>query len=311
LCCYDYCLTLGREVELVWSGKLSLASVLFYALRYSALLDTVLVMLGYLSWPAWQTTRVRLFTALRVYALFHKSIRLFGVTLALGFITPIILTYSFIRSTPYLLQVTPFYSVCYIETAGADRTSTGMMGARGASIVFDGFVLGLTWRATRRVTALGGSHRVLLRDSTVCPQFLVVVNTWTAMSARLLSPLRPASLTPNLLPPHSLTSVLLSRLMLDLRAALTGLLPTPSTSSASQSLSWTTSSLARTLATLIFSGHEHREEVAIELVSMGTSAASEQDTVAGQRAEEEDCWVPPVGTEDDIVMELREIRPRS
>ncbi|KAI0729807.1 hypothetical protein C8Q72DRAFT_777325 [Fomitopsis betulina] len=59
LCCYDYCLTLGREVDLIWRGRLSLASVLFYVLRYSALLDTVLVMLGYLSWPSWQTTHVR------------------------------------------------------------------------------------------------------------------------------------------------------------------------------------------------------------------------------------------------------------
>lgn len=98
--------------------------------------------------------------------------------------------------------------------------------------------------------------------------------------------------------------------MLDLRAAITGLLPTPSTSSTSQSWSRTASSLARTFATLIFSGHGPREEVAIELVSMGTSAPSEQDTTAGRQAEE-DYWVPPVGGEDDIVMELRDMRPRS
>ena len=98
--------------------------------------------------------------------------------------------------------------------------------------------------------------------------------------------------------------------MLDLRAAITGLLPTPPTSSTSQSWSRTTSSIAHTFASLIFSGRGPREEVAIELVSMGTSAPSEQDTVAGRQAEE-DCWVPPVGGEDDIVIELRDMPPRS
>ena len=96
--------------------------------------------------------------------------------------------------------------------------------------------------------------------------------------------------------------------MLDLRAAITGLLPTPSASSSSQSWGRTTSSLARTLATLIFSGQRPHDEVAIELVSMGTSAPSDQDTTAERRMEE-DCWVPPIGGEDDIVMDLRDMRP--
>ncbi|KAI0729810.1 hypothetical protein C8Q72DRAFT_777276 [Fomitopsis betulina] len=121
-------------------------------------------------------TSSTVFTALRIYALFHKSIYLFGLTLALGLISPIISIYGFIRSTPLLYEITPSYAVCYIETAyvtnlldetksGADHASTGMMGARAAAIVFDGFVLGLTWRGTHRGTALGGSHRVLMRDS--------------------------------------------------------------------------------------------------------------------------------------------------
>ena len=48
----------------MWNNKLSLATALFYTLRYLALVDTVVVMLGYLSWPGWQTIRVRLSTRL-------------------------------------------------------------------------------------------------------------------------------------------------------------------------------------------------------------------------------------------------------
>ena len=42
----------------------------------------------------------------------------------------------------------------------------GMMGVRASSLVFDGFILALTWVGTHRVIALGSSNFVLMRDST-------------------------------------------------------------------------------------------------------------------------------------------------
>jgi len=57
LCCYDFCLTFGREVQFVWHAKQSMATLLFYCFRYPALLNTIFVVLGYLPWLNWQTTQ--------------------------------------------------------------------------------------------------------------------------------------------------------------------------------------------------------------------------------------------------------------
>ncbi|KAH9836397.1 uncharacterized protein C8Q71DRAFT_82310 [Rhodofomes roseus] len=70
-------------------------------------------------------TTSALFTAMRVYALFHKSMYLFAFTLGLGLIAPIISTYSFVLSQPYLYEIMPGNSVCYIETANVTNLDDG------------------------------------------------------------------------------------------------------------------------------------------------------------------------------------------
>ncbi|KZT69911.1 hypothetical protein DAEQUDRAFT_725878 [Daedalea quercina L-15889] len=297
LCCYDYCITFASEVQFIWSKKFSLPVALFYAFRYPAVLNTLFIALGYFPWWSWQTqhscviiirfemagdvlilTSSAVFTAMRVYALFHKSTTLFSVTLILGLIAPVISTYCFILSWPILYEITPGYSVCYIENAYV--TNLWMMGARASSLVFDGFVLGFTWTATRRVATFGRSKIVLMRDTAVYFGFLfalnvlaiaiaavhltfiVVVNTWTAI----------------------LTAVLLSRLMLDLRAAVIDVELIQAENSTSSSRNWTTSSFSRVLGSLIFTGRRQQEDVAIELASCGTSTV-ETYTVPGDGAE--------------------------
>ncbi|KAH9836389.1 uncharacterized protein C8Q71DRAFT_708355 [Rhodofomes roseus] len=192
LCCYDYCLTFEREVVLMWRDKLTAASALFYALRYAALLNTILILLGYLSWPGWQTAHVLLivrnrkscmiimrlqmagdvliltcvagnscaaFATMRIYALFRRSWALSYLILALSLVNPAISMYTFIISTPILLQVTPTYQTCSIDTPYASNlmlvhlARPGMMGARASAVVSDSLVLFLTWRGTRHVAA--------------------------------------------------------------------------------------------------------------------------------------------------------------
>ena len=58
LCCYDFCLTFTRELKFMWKLKPSTGSLLFFTLRYPALCNTIMVILGYLSWGAWQTQLV-------------------------------------------------------------------------------------------------------------------------------------------------------------------------------------------------------------------------------------------------------------
>lgn len=296
LCCYDYCITFASEVKYVWSRKFSLAAALFYAFRYSAVLNTLFIALGYFPWRNWNTshscviiirfemagdvlilTTSTVFTAMRVFALFHRSLYLFGFSLVLGLIAPVITAYSFIRSTPILYEITPGYQVCYIETANV--VNYWMMGARASSLVFDGFVFGMTWWGTRRATALGGSKAVLMRDTAIYFGFLfalnvlaigiaavhltfiVVVNTWTAI----------------------LTSVLLSRLMLDLREVIADLLPSDTSRHTYGSRS---TSLSRTLGSLHFTqrGAAPPEEISIEL-SPVSPGASRRGAVSVSEAE--------------------------
>ncbi|KZT06992.1 uncharacterized protein LAESUDRAFT_758804 [Laetiporus sulphureus 93-53] len=45
LCCYDYILTLDREIKFIWKADLSFATSLYYAFRYAALCNTIMYVL--------------------------------------------------------------------------------------------------------------------------------------------------------------------------------------------------------------------------------------------------------------------------
>ncbi|RPD61312.1 hypothetical protein L227DRAFT_65094 [Lentinus tigrinus ALCF2SS1-6] len=50
LFCYDYCLTFGREVQYIWPLRLSIPSLLFFAVRYPALVNTIFIILDQTCW---------------------------------------------------------------------------------------------------------------------------------------------------------------------------------------------------------------------------------------------------------------------
>ncbi|KAH9922468.1 uncharacterized protein B0H18DRAFT_956209 [Fomitopsis serialis] len=215
LCCYDYLLTFPSEIEYVWSKKFSLASGLFYTLRYPAVLNTVFIALGSFPGRSWLTSHrqyssrfYRVFTAMRVFALFKRNKVLFAFTLGLGLIAPIISIYTFVNSHPILAEITPTYQVCYIEDAyinnlddGGSKTILVMM--RDTAIYFGYVIHALGFRGQRMRSAV--DVRLLFVLNVIAlglavarlTQFILVVSTWTAI----------------------LTSILLSRLMLDLRAS--------------------------------------------------------------------------------------------
>ncbi|KZT65309.1 hypothetical protein DAEQUDRAFT_768972 [Daedalea quercina L-15889] len=300
LCCYDFCLTFTREVKFMWKLKPSIGSILFFTLRYPALCNTIMVILGYLSWGSWQSqlvsafpicvggyayekpgcmlndtadvgeqslcahdseltdrsctvmmrlemagdvlilTSSSIFTAVRIYALSGRGRWRLCYMLVLGLINPVMSTYTFVLSAPYLARLTPHYQTCDIDTQwlgdiGEFRTLTsGMMCARASGVIFDAIALLLTWLSIKRVirarnqpdepesdhrsvSGLGTMTVVLMRDTAVYfgqvvarllpskvthlpsspGQFLDAVSTWSAV----------------------MTSILLSRLMLDLRQA--------------------------------------------------------------------------------------------
>lgn len=240
LCYYDYCLNISREVELIWKAKLSLGTILYYTLRYPAMLFPVAEIMMRIFWP-WQSDQscrvllrfnmaldlivlssVAVFAALRVYAMHGRSGWLSALTLVSGLINPAIFIYLFTRSIPSWKEVQGF-GVCNSTIAGNNLTfENWAIVARAASLVSDGFVLSLTYATTLRAPKRfgpAGHHdghgditTILLRDSLLYFSILFTLNligigvghitasieilmTWTAI----------------------LTSVLLSRLMLNLR----------------------------------------------------------------------------------------------
>ncbi|KZT69905.1 hypothetical protein DAEQUDRAFT_737672 [Daedalea quercina L-15889] len=295
LCCYDYCLTFAGEVEYVWSRKFSLPAALFYAFRYPAVLNTLFIALGYFPWRSWQTPHVS----------FSNLMKLFAFTLVLGLIAPVITMYSFILSSPILYEIVPEYAICYIDTA---------------------YVINLT--STAEVQQLTYCNAVIPQLDDGCPRILDSIR-WLRPRLDLEGHASLDSARRIAKGPHErhsqkrirkisdvqprYTLVLLSRLMLDLRAAITGLLPFSSTSRSSTSRSTTSSGFTRTLGSLVFTGS--RPPVAIELTTQGTSTSgpSEQDCVEVEPRTEDDGWnVMEGGDEGDVVLELRDMRrPRA
>jgi len=102
-------LTFEREVRYIWKGKLTFANALFYCFRYLALLNVIFVGLGYVPWLSWRSSyscvvivgfemagdvlilmSAAVFTAMRVYAMFHRLKWIFLMILALGMINPVV-----------------------------------------------------------------------------------------------------------------------------------------------------------------------------------------------------------------------------
>ncbi|KAI0729764.1 hypothetical protein C8Q72DRAFT_911806 [Fomitopsis betulina] len=237
LCCYDFCLTFTRELKFMWKLKPSAGALLFFTLRYPAILNTIMVVFGYLSWGNWQsqlvsiplistpnailrllngtfhlqtcTVMMRLemagdvliltsstsmfFTALRIYALSARNHWTLAWMLVLGLVNPVMSTYTFVLSAPYLAHVTPHYQTCDIDTQ-----LLGDIGTRDcpcSGVIFDAVALVLTWKSIKRVTRANSqaavheaSHRsgssagygtlslVLMRDTAVYFGFLLAIN---------------------------------------------------------------------------------------------------------------------------------------
>ncbi|KAI0690425.1 hypothetical protein C8T65DRAFT_587904, partial [Cerioporus squamosus] len=88
LFCYDYCLTFAQEVRHIWLLRLSVPSLLFFAVRYPALVNTVFIILDQTCWKG--MTDTVLFSALRAYALCGRNPWTLALVLLLGLVNPAI-----------------------------------------------------------------------------------------------------------------------------------------------------------------------------------------------------------------------------
>ncbi|OSC97814.1 hypothetical protein PYCCODRAFT_1376413, partial [Trametes coccinea BRFM310] len=88
LFCYDYCLTAGREVQLVWRRGFSTSTVLFFGVRYPAVFSTIFVVMDMTSWKGMSDWVM--FSGLRVYALWDRNTWILVAVLLLGMVNPAI-----------------------------------------------------------------------------------------------------------------------------------------------------------------------------------------------------------------------------
>ncbi|KAI9065336.1 hypothetical protein FKP32DRAFT_1568312, partial [Trametes sanguinea] len=88
LFCFDYILTFSREVQRIWKLRFTTSAMLFYCVRYSALFNTIFVVLEQTQWNG--ISDMVLFSALRAYALSGQNKSILAILLILGFLNPAI-----------------------------------------------------------------------------------------------------------------------------------------------------------------------------------------------------------------------------
>ncbi|KAI0725499.1 hypothetical protein C8Q72DRAFT_888610 [Fomitopsis betulina] len=185
-----------------------------------------------------------IFASVRVYALFHRKWWAFTVVLVTALINPVILFYLFTRSVPSIGTVEGFSS-CTLALAGSTDSyetyvlaslryryaltptaSTGMIAARVAALLADSCVLVLTGIQTRQIGKSTGSDSeedsmlglkqslkgTLLQGTVKTFTLLCLINVIGIATGRLDEFLEIWTLWTAIL-----TSILISRLSLDLR----------------------------------------------------------------------------------------------
>ncbi|KZT03750.1 uncharacterized protein LAESUDRAFT_728771 [Laetiporus sulphureus 93-53] len=239
---YDYFLTLDREIQYVWRKKLRPVDALFFVCRYSQLLTTIPIILNWALPPGWRgdaiksdascaiVTRVQvvlnllvmcsaaLFSAIRIYAIYDKRVVPSIIIFILGLINPAITTYCLIHlQTSIYRNLTTSLQFC----GGSDGShmNAWMMGARASSVVADGLILGLTWIKIKQVKDAQGEKTirasltmVLWADTTIYFGLLLLVNIVGIGTGRISD-----FFWITLMWTPVLTSIILSRLLLDLR----------------------------------------------------------------------------------------------
>ncbi|EED80563.1 predicted protein [Postia placenta Mad-698-R] len=150
-------------------------------------------------------TSATIFAAVRVYAIFDRSKMLFLVTSLVGLVNPVLTGYTMLGLESQTQKSVASQAFC--GSSPSVKSASWITGARGSSLAADGLLLALTWIKTRNSAQNGRAEGVrphlsqtLLQDSIATghlSDFWMVTALWT-----------PA-----------LTSILMSRLLLDLREA--------------------------------------------------------------------------------------------
>ncbi|RDX51746.1 hypothetical protein OH76DRAFT_1481264 [Lentinus brumalis] len=219
---YEHAITLGTEVQQVWKREVSGATVLFILTRYMTLLNRLFVAISlspiHSREAASTSILIVVMSAVRVYALWSRDIRLFLIVMVTGVFVALVNLFFRSASSVYILP-TALYSCQVAPTAmSASAYATLSIATRAVSIFSDGVVVVLTWIKTYRVFVLTRKvsfrtnySALILRDGTlyflaVCILNLVAIIYIMNIGANLLNDMIV-----------TLSSMLMARFLLNLR----------------------------------------------------------------------------------------------
>ncbi|KAJ3557248.1 hypothetical protein NM688_g1569 [Phlebia brevispora] len=251
---YEYFVTFSEEIRCIWRRKLSLGSAIFFLNRYALLLNRMARMIQLVTWSeqgvadevdvartwkitldlgvTWSTSvgsSMRIangfftfaaFSAIRLYAVWGKEVRLLIVILALGLIYPITLAYHDTRLVFEALP--PPFAGCTeysnFENPSSDLIFCTYVFGVAVMLAYETFIMICTWIKTVDIHRLLHKENIrtplmtlILRDGTV---YFVVFSGLNVLNLILL---RDQSFNnfPTLI--ETITSICLSRFMLHLR----------------------------------------------------------------------------------------------
>ncbi|RPD75587.1 hypothetical protein L226DRAFT_49377 [Lentinus tigrinus ALCF2SS1-7] len=246
LFCYDYCLTFGREVQYIWPLRLSVPSLLFFAVRYPALVNTAFIILDQTCWRG-MTDELWLLDSMQLYdyGSHTDGPQSYPTNLSCVFLrTPRVRimwaqprcsrSRSAIGSRESLDLIGHVHPVGYcsvlvpspymrllLSCTRGDVRKVRMVIARTSSVVADGLVLAITWSKTwnvrREAPPMNFASKitmVLMRDGTFYFTILLIINLVALSLSRAFQLIEAISTWIAVV-----TSIMMSRFILDLHAA--------------------------------------------------------------------------------------------
>ncbi|KAJ3547393.1 hypothetical protein NM688_g5405 [Phlebia brevispora] len=285
---YDYALTFNGEIQQMWKRKFSWISLLYYANRYSLLINAVIVMLMQFHWSGLTQTKysvplicvhfvttekvlnvivgicVAVFNAVRVYALYGGHISLFITTLLLGVASPIISAYVWAITDPVLGIIVGIGFSCGVTTNSISEDMylnfqrSLLLGSRISSLAADNVVLCLTLAEGYKTWRLCGGFgpyktlRLMAEEGVLYYCVMVAINIVGIALHRIPRDFIVAPLWIGVL-----TSILISHFILDLRSSFHGSMSERSTATL-------------TVPTVVFREQTSEGEVGGGVLSHGT-----------------------------------------
>lgn len=240
---YDYLLTLPDEIRCIWKRKFSFATVLFFVNRYVTLLYRTLMIIQMLPWSSLPEDQadtlcngilrfnevltillevtVATFMSLRMYAIWSSDRRIFALVMLLSLVQPVVNIYYYTKLQ--IVAVPPPFTGCAETVLLPDAASSALsIFNRVFAISSDAVILILTWVKTAGIMRHFHSLKIqtslvnmLFRDGTVYFVFLLILNVVNLIAIKEQAFGAIPALT------DVITSILISRFMLNLRSVYT------------------------------------------------------------------------------------------